>query len=217
MSGRVGELAACAIGYGLGSVPTGVIVSRLARGVDVRDYGSGGMGTTNVLRTVGPVAAGSVFVLDVAKGTTAVLAARVLRASPAGQAAAGVAAVAGHSWPVWARFRGGKSVATGFGALLALSPPGSAAAVVGGLSALAATRIVSVGSLAAALSATAGTGVDALRRGGRGPWPFAYAATTTAVIAVRHSANLRRIVKGVEPRLSFRRSGAKPVTAAAAV
>ena len=152
MSGRARDVAACAIAYAVGSVPTGVMVSRLARGIDVRQYGSGGMGTTNVLRTVGPVAAGSVFALDVAKGSVAVLIARGLGASTAGQAGAGVAAVAGHSWPVWARFQGGKSVATGFGALLVLSPEGSMAAVVGGLAALAATRVVSVGSLAAAMS-----------------------------------------------------------------
>lgn len=197
-------MAACAIAYGIGSVPTGVIVSRLARGIDVRQYGSGGMGTTNVLRTVGPVAAGSVFALDVAKGTAAVLVARGLRASTAGQAGAGVAAVAGHSWPLWARFQGGKSVATGFGALLVLSPEGSVAAVVGGLAALFATRVVSVGSLAAALSATVGSGAGALRSSRRGLWPFAYAAAATAIIGARHSGNLRRLVEGTEPRVSLR-------------
>lgn len=197
-------MTACAVGYGVGSVPTGVIVSRLTRGVDVRDYGSGGMGTTNVLRTVGPVAAGSVFLLDVAKGTAAVLVARALGVPPAGQAAAGVAAVVGHSWPVWARFHGGKSVATGFGALLVLSPEGSAAAVVGGLSALAATRVVSVGSLAAAGSATVGSGVAALRGSPRGGWAVAYAASVSAIITARHRANLRRLLAGTEPRLSWR-------------
>ena len=204
MSGRARDVAACAIAYAVGSVPTGVIVSRLARGIDVRQYGSGGMGTTNVLRTVGPVAAGSVFALDVAKGSVAVLIARGLGASTAGQAGAGVAAVAGHSWPVWARFQGGKSVATGFGALLVLSPEGSMAAVVGGLAALAATRVVSVGSLAAAMSATVGSGAGALRHSRRGLWPFAYAAVATAIIAARHSGNLRRLLEGTEPRLSLR-------------
>jgi glycerol-3-phosphate acyltransferase PlsY len=203
MSRRGADLAAGAIGYGIGSVPTGVIVSRLARGIDVRDYGSGGMGTTNVLRTVGPLAAGSVFALDVAKGTAAVLVARALGATDAGQAGAGLAAVVGHSWPVWARFHGGKSVATGFGALLVLSPEGALAAVIGGLTALAATRVVSVGSLAAAGSATAGAGAAVVHGSRRGAWPFAYAAAATAVIAARHSDNLRRLAQGAEPRISF--------------
>lgn len=203
MSGRGGEVAACAVGYAVGSIPTGVVVGRLTRGLDVRDYGSGGMGTTNVLRTVGPAAAAAVFALDVAKGSVAVLAARGLGTSRGGQAAAGVAAVVGHSWPLWARFRGGKSVATAFGSLLLLSPEGSASAVVGGVSALLLSRIVSVGSLAAAASATLGSGVAGAR--GRGVAPFAFAASATAVIAVRHRANLGRLLAGTEPQVSLGR------------
>jgi glycerol-3-phosphate acyltransferase PlsY len=111
----------------------------------------------------------------------------------------------GHSWPAFANFRGGKSVATAFGVLLAISPEVSAYAVAGGLSALAATRIVSVGSLAAAGSATVGAGVSVARGGSRGPLVFAGLAS--ALVAIRHSDNLRRLARGLEPRVSLPRKG----------
>src|SRR5207302_938954 len=126
------DLGGCALGYLAGSLPFGLWLGRGLRGLDVRDYGSHSMGSTNVLRTVGPTAAAGVLALDIAKGSVAVLVARALGAGPGGQAAAGLAAAAGHSWPVLARFRGGKSVAVAFGSLLVLSPLGSAFAVVGG-------------------------------------------------------------------------------------
>jgi acyl phosphate:glycerol-3-phosphate acyltransferase len=156
-----------------------------------------------VLRAVGPAAAGATFALDIGKGTAAVLGARSLGAGSGGQIAAGLAAMVGHSWPAFAGFRGGKSVATGFGALLAVSPEASAYAVAGGLSALAATRIVSLGSLAAAGAATVGAGISAARGGSRGTLVFAGLAS--ALIAVRHSDNLRRLARGAEPRVSLRR------------
>jgi glycerol-3-phosphate acyltransferase PlsY len=202
MAGRGADVASCALGYAIGSVPTGLWLGRLTRGVDVRDYGSGGIGSTNVLRTVGPAAAGAVLVLDIAKGTAAVAAARALGASRAGQAAAGFASVVGHSWPLLARFRGGKSVATAFGALILLSPEGSVCALAGGLGTLALTRTVSVGSLAAAAAGTTGAAVGWIARGRASP--FAYAAAATTVVAVRHAANIRRLLRGEEPRMSLR-------------
>src|SRR4030088_3848812 len=119
---RSRDLAAVATGYLRGSLPIGIWLGRAARNIDVREHGSGGTGTTNVLRTVGPAAAGAVFVLDVAKGSAAVGVARRLGCDPGAQAAAGLAAVVGHSWPVMARFRGGKGGATAFGSLAVLFP-----------------------------------------------------------------------------------------------
>jgi acyl phosphate:glycerol-3-phosphate acyltransferase len=202
MAGLVPALGGSALGYTIGSLPFGLWMGRAVGGVDVREHGSGGTGTTNVLRTVGPVAAGAVFVLDVGKGVAAVAGARALGAGPGGQAAAGLAAVAGHSWPFLAHFRGGKSVATAFGGLLMLSPEGSACAVVGGLSALAATRMVSVGSLTAAVSATLGSGIGSAVR--HATAPFVFSATATAIIVWRHRANIRRLMRGEEPRVSLR-------------
>jgi glycerol-3-phosphate acyltransferase PlsY len=212
------DLGGCAFGYLAGSLPFGLWLGRSMRGLDVRDFGSHSMGSTNVLRTVGPAAAAGVLALDVAKGSAAVLVARALGAGPGGQAAAGLAAAAGHSWPVLARFRGGKSVAVAFGSLLVLSPLGSAFAFVGGMSALLGTRIVSVGSLAAAGSATAGTAV-VWARGNSGPAPFAFAAGVTALIVARHTANLRRLSRGEEPRVDLARlrsAGGPPATGTAA-
>jgi acyl phosphate:glycerol-3-phosphate acyltransferase len=150
MRGRLADVVGSAGGYLIGSIPVGLLLGRALRGLDVREHGSGNMGTTNVLRLVGPSAAALTFALDAGKGSAAVLLARRLGADRGGQAAAGLAAVVGHSWPVLARFRGGKGVATAYGALIFVSPQATAFAMVGGLSALAATRIVSVGSLSAA-------------------------------------------------------------------
>jgi len=201
--GRVADISGCAAGYAIGSIPVGLLFGRTLRGLDVRDYGSGNIGATNVYRILGPAAAGLTFALDVGKGAAAVRLARALGADRPGAAAAGLAAVVGHSWPVFARFRGGKGVATGFGGLLLVSPEASAYAIIGGLSALGITRIVSVGSLSAAVSATAGGALRQLRSGDA--VPLAFAALTSALLFVRHSDNLRRLARGEEPRVSLRR------------
>lgn len=200
------DIAAGAAGYALGSVPVGLWLGRRIRHLDVRQFGSGSIGTTNVLRTIGPAAAATTFVLDVAKGSAAVLVARALHADPGGQAAAGIAAVVGHSWPALARFRGGKSVATAFGGVLLMSPVGAAGAVVTGIPALLGTRIVSVGSLTAAAGATVASGVHwALGGPAAG---FAYTASVSAIIVLRHRANLGRLARGEEPQVSLRRRAA---------
>ncbi|TMB93273.1 MAG: glycerol-3-phosphate 1-O-acyltransferase PlsY [Chloroflexi bacterium] len=191
-------------GYMVGSVPVGLLLGRAARGLDVRDFGSGNIGATNVYRIMGPAAGALTFAMDVGKGAAAVRLARGFGADRTGQAAAGFAAVVGHSWPAFARFRGGKGVATGFGGLLLVSREASAFAVVGGLSALAATRIVSVGSLSAGASATFGAALRRMRSGDM--VPLAFAALTTTLLAVRHGDNLRRLAHGQEPRVSLRRS-----------
>ena len=203
MPGRLADAAGVAAGYVIGSVPVGVLLGRTIRGLDVREHGSHSMGTTNVLRLVGPSAAAATFALDVAKGSAAVLVARKLGADRNGQAAAGFSAMVGHAWPAFAGFRGGKSVATGFGGMLALTPWGSATAVAGGLTALFATEIVSVGSLAAAASSIVGAAIQSKRTGD--PAPLAFAAAATALITVRHSANIRRLLRGEEPRVSLKR------------
>jgi glycerol-3-phosphate acyltransferase PlsY len=201
------DLTACTAGYALGSLPVGLWAARLARNIDVRDHGSGGTGTTNVLRTVGPGAAAAVFLLDVGKGAGAVSLARRLGCAPSGQAAAGVAAVVGHSWPVFARFRGGKGVATAFGALIPMSGTGAVSAVAGGVTSLAITRIVSVGSLAAATGATLGTAMAAVTRQGS-PAAFGFAAVACSLVVHRHRANIERLLAGREPVISLRRTAA---------
>ena len=173
MSGLASDAGATAAGYVIGSIPFGLLLGRATRGLDVRETGSGSMGSTNVLRVAGPAAAGATFALDVGKGTAAVLCARALGAGAAGQVGAGLAAMVGHSWPVFAGFRGGKSVATAFGACWRSLRRSPAYAVAGGVSALVSTRIVSLGSLVAAGAATLGAGSRPLRGGPRGPLVFA--------------------------------------------
>ena len=203
MRGRLSDIAGCAAGYAIGSVPVGLLLGKAARGLDVRDFGSGNIGATNVYRILGPAAGALTFAADVGKGAAAVAVARALGADRSGQAMAGMAAVVGHSWPALARFRGGKGVATGFGGLLMVSPEASVYAVVGGVSALLTTRIVSLGSLSAAASATIG-GLARYRRTGDRV-PLVFAGLTSVLLAVRHGDNLRRLARGSEPRVSLRR------------
>ena len=194
-----------ALAYLIGSTPSGVIVTRLWRGVDIRSYGSGSTGTTNVLRTLGPKAAVLVFVLDVAKGAAAVAVARLLDVPHLAVALAGALVVVGHMWPVFARFRGGKGVATGLGVLLFLWWPIGISSFLGAVIA-SATRFVSVGSLVGAT-----TGVTFLAvlivRGDVEVEYLAFSVPVCVLIYIRHAENIGRLIKGTERRLTF---GAKP-------
>ena len=210
MRGRIADVTGVAAGYAIGSIPVGLLLGRALRGLDVREHGSHSIGTTNVLRQMGPAAAGATFALDVAKGSAAVIVARRLGASREGQAMAGFGAMVGHAWPAFAEFRGGKSVATGFGALLPVTRWGSAGAVVTGMSALLGTRVVSLGSLSACAGAVAGSAIEARRTGNR--TPLALALLASGLIAARHAPNIRRLLRGEEPRVSLgkKRSATSP-------
>jgi len=128
MTGIPGAIVVILLGYLLGAIPFGLVIGRLTRGIDIREFGSHRTGATNALRTLGARMAALVFVLDVAKGAGAVLLAYALyQAGPPGSppwvaAAAGFAAVIGHIWSVFIRFTGGRGVATSTGALLGLAP-----------------------------------------------------------------------------------------------
>ena len=206
-------LASAAIGYLLGSFPSGLIAGRLVRGVDIRGYGSGKTGFTNVLRAAGLRAGAFVLVADVVKGVVPVVIARVLSDEPYVMTVAGLAAVAGHDWPVYAGFRGGRGVATSFGGLLAMNPIATACLLPVGLGLVGVTRIMSVMSVgmvpigAAVFVALAIAGVQ--------PWAYAvYALVAGALLVVLHRENLRRLLAGTEPRLGRggeRRVGAAPV------
>src|SRR5262245_24027247 len=115
-------LAGLAAAYLIGAIPMGFLVARAFGGVDIRQAGSGNIGATNVLRTLGKLPGVLTMVGDIAKGYVAVTVARALLPEPWGAAAGAVLAVVGNCWPVFLRFRGGKGVATGFGAFLALMP-----------------------------------------------------------------------------------------------
>lgn len=195
------------IGYGIGSISTGYLVGKLYRNVDLRAVGSGSTGATNTFRTLGRGAGLLVAVLDISKGIVAVWVAHLLvdrvgdyqRLS---EAAAAIGAVAGHCWPILLRGRGGRGVATGFGALLFVATPAWASAVAAFALAIALTRMVSVGSLAAVAGALAGYLLFAATGWLSFHWAtLAFILIAGAMVYVRHVPNIQRIVRGVEPRL----------------
>ncbi|MBT4126080.1 MAG: glycerol-3-phosphate 1-O-acyltransferase PlsY [Chloroflexi bacterium] len=147
MSDPVTAILVLALAYFVGAIPFGVIIGRIFRGVDIRSYGSGGSGATNVNRTLGPWAGGGVLAADVGKGLVVTALARYVFDGDGWLiAAAGTIAVLGHMFPVYIRFKGGKGVATGLGALAIISPIAAAIALSGVVIA-AITRYVSLGSI----------------------------------------------------------------------
>ena len=204
----VGLVAVVAIlGYAVGSVSSGFLVGKLYRNVDLRTVGSGSTGATNTFRALGLGAAVLVAVLDILKGATAVWIAMFLVPADTemrayAQAAAAVGAVAGHCWPALLQGRGGRGVATGFGALLFIATPAWLGSVVAFALALAFTRMVSVGSLAAVAGAAAGYVVFVLTGYLEFHWAvLGFIVIGGGMVVVRHRANIERIARGAEPRL----------------
>jgi glycerol-3-phosphate acyltransferase PlsY len=194
--------------YLLGSVSFGLLVVRLRDRVDLRTRGSGNAGATNVLRTSGRWAALLVLLLDIAKGIAPVRIAQLLGASTEIAAGAGLAAIGGHVFPVWFGFRGGKGVATGFGAFVALFPVAGAAALALFVGMVATTRYVSLASIVAAASVP-GLVALAARLGWSAPvsaTALTLAGASAALVLFRHRSNLRRLLAGTEPRLGERRT-----------
>ena len=191
----IGLLAA----YLVGAIPVGVIVARAWGGVDPREIGSRSIGATNVMRAMGWGPAVATLMGDVVKGALAVTAAGLLVPRPWGAAAGAVAAIAGNCWSVFLRFRGGKGVATGLGAFLALMPWAVVPAALVFALAVGVTRLVSLGSVlgvAALPLAAAALGYPRAAVG---------AGLAAAVIVIaRHRQNLARLARGVEPRLGER-------------
>ena len=185
-----------AIGYLLGAIPSGYLAGRWLKGIDLRDCGSGSTGATNVLRNVGKGPALVVFLIDVGKGALAVLLAKTFGLSDWLQVLAGLAALAGHIWPVWLGFKGGKAVATGFGMFLGLAWPVGLACFGVFLATLSLSRMVSLSSVVGAISLpllmAAGDGSNA---------DLTVALLAMALVIWRHRSNLQRIMAGTEPRL----------------
>lgn len=190
-------LGAAGAGYLLGSIPTGVLVGRAAAGIDVRKYGSRVSGATNVLRTAGPGAAAATFGLDTAKGYLAAKLGQGL-AGDEGAVAASVGAAVGHSWPVFAEFKGGRSVLTCWGSLLAIDPPAAAAAVTAGAGTAASTRYVSAGALTGVGVAAIASLLRARKRPAKGP---VFSLFAVGFLAYRHRDNIARLRRGQERRL----------------
>jgi glycerol-3-phosphate acyltransferase PlsY len=188
------------LGYLIGAIPTGYLIGRMWRGVDIRKYGSGGTGFTNVMRTLGKPAAFTVLGVDVAKGSIPVLIAGFATDVEIIRACAGSTAVIGHVYPVYTRFEGGRGVATAFGALAVLSPIAAGAAAVG-LLVIAATRYVSAGSLSGTLLAAASLVVMVILRHHE-LGILVFAAAITIFIPIRHAGNIERLVRGQEHQIA---------------
>ncbi len=192
------DLLAVLAAYLMGSIPFAQLLSQ-RRGVDLRRVGSGNVGATNVLRTLGVRPAVLAMMLDAVKGTVAVLIAQRLTNGVAAPVIAGLASMIGHVYPVWLRFRGGKGVATAAGAFAVLTPVAAAAAVGVFLLAVALTRFISVGSMAAALTLAAwAIASDAPSVVGIG------AADAAVMVIVGHRANVIRLAAGTERRIGQR-------------
>ncbi|ABI45289.1 glycerol-3-phosphate 1-O-acyltransferase PlsY [Synechococcus sp. CC9311] len=184
------------LGYLLGSIPSGWIAGRWLKGIDLRELGSGSTGATNVLRQVGKVPALVVFLIDVGKGAAAVLVARALGLGDWIQVLAGLTALAGHIWPVWLNFKGGKAVATGFGMFLGLAWPVGLASFGVFLLTLWIFRIVSLSSVLAAVSLP----LLMIRFSGIGSYVL-IALVAMGLVLWRHRSNLSRILDGSEPKI----------------
>lgn len=197
-------LLAALLGYLLGAIPFGLIVGRVTRGIDLRDYGSHRTGATNALRTLGLRAAALVFLLDVGKGVAAVVLARILFANDPlvewAAAVAGFAAIVGHNWSVFIRFTGGRGVATSAGALGAMSPWTILilAPIVIGL--IWRTRYVSLGSITGGLLAPVITAALWAVGAASGP-AIAYAAASGLLVTAAHADNIARLRAGTERKI----------------
>ncbi len=215
-------VAAVILGYLIGSIPFGVLIGKHGAKVDVRGYGSGKTGATNVLRTVGSRAAAAVLILDLAKGILAVFIAGLIVGNDhlvvnnfalgmlTAQVLAALAAVAGHIWPVFLKFKGGRGVATFFGGLIALSPLvglfGSEVFIIGaGL-----TRFASMGSIAGTVGSYAILVPLTIMNG----FPIEYLLYSLAgviIVFVMHRDNIARLVSGKERKLGDKVAGGEGV------
>jgi glycerol-3-phosphate acyltransferase PlsY len=185
--------------YLIGSVPFALLLARHWGGRDLRLIGSGNLGAANVVRASGVRAGVLVAILDILKGAVSVVLAERLSTNAAAPAAAGLAAVVGHVYPVWLRFRGGKGVATACGAFSVLTPLAMPPSLAIFAAAVWATRYVSLGSVAASIA------LPAIAYATAAPAPAVGAACCASVLILfRHRTNLGRLRMGTEPRLGVR-------------
>lgn len=195
------QLLLVVIGYFLGSIPFGLFFAKIFARQDIRQVGSGNIGATNVTRVAGTLPGMLTLLFDAAKGALAVwIAARFSNHDAASMMSVAIAALLGHCYPIWLRFKGGKGVATGLGIFTALAP-------FAGLSALAvfiivsfAWRYASLGSIAAAASMPLFM-YFFWAPGHAPPWIITFGTLfATALVIFKHDANLQRLVEGTEPR-----------------
>lgn len=193
--------------YLAGSIPVGLIVARWQRGIDIRRYGSGSTGATNVLRTLGWKASALVFAGDLLKTIGSVYLAGAITGSAWVESAAGVAAIVGHCWPIYTGGTGGRGATSSLGGLFVIQPFVALGCVAIAALGIARTRIVSVGSLGGAVFG--GLALVVLVATGHAPTgDVVYAIGSPSIMFIRHQENIRRIRAGTERRLGEKTGGA---------
>ena len=199
--------------YFSGSLPFGLIVARLAKGIDIREHGSKNIGATNVTRVLGAKWGALCFVLDVLKGALPVLLPRVILAADDPhrvhwQVAAGLLSILGHMFPIWLGFHGGKGVATALGVVVMLANPTATAITFGAFVAcFAATRIVSISSITAAVTFVVAQFYFLWPQPFRvETWSIAtFSLAVPTLIIVKHRSNIGRLLRGEEPRFGSKK------------
>ena len=184
------------LGYVFGSIPCGLWLVKAFHGIDIRKYGSGNIGTTNVFRTVGPKTAAAVLAGDMLKGILALYIISIFSADPVIVAVTALGALLGHNYSLFLGFKGGKGVATGLGLFLYMLPLGAAAGLGVWIIIVLITRYVSLGSVIAAIvAASAGWYLNY-------PAPFAVFGTLACLfVVIRHKDNIKRLLDGTESKI----------------
>ena len=194
------------LSYLLGSVPFGLLVTSWVSRVDVREHGSGNTGMTNVLRTSGLWPALLVLTLDVGKAVLVVTLSRILTSDDVIPVFAATSVLVGHNWSIFIKFGGGKGIATGLGALLALSPIAGLIAILTGIPIIAMTRYVSLGTILGSLSALISMPAlyilaPNIQMSISSPIYIMYPVVCLPMIIFKHSENIRRLIGGRERKL----------------
>ncbi len=192
--------AVIVLSYLLGSLSWGYMLLRWRMGVDVRGYGSGRTGMSNVLRTGGGKAAAAVLTLDVGKGVLAVVMAREITGSSTGEVAAALAALVGHNWPVFLGFRGGRGILTALGGLSMMTPVPAVVATASFLAAAFWSRYISLGSIIGVLAGAASL-IGLALAGWYSSTYMLFAGAATVMIIWQHRDNIQRIRQGNERRM----------------
>lgn len=212
MSAIVSGAAIVLAGYFLGAIPFGFLVTRWQRGIDIRRYGSGSTGTTNVLRVMGWKWSAFVFLGDLVKSILPVLIARILTGDAWIESATGVAVIAGHCWSIFAGWTGGKGSTSSFGALLVLQPFAAIGSFVVAMLVMGVTRYASLGSL---LGTAFGTLVMVVLVATHGvpPGDIVFIIGSPLIVYLRHWENIHRLIAGRERKIgSTRGLGPNQVT-----
>ena len=188
------------LSYLLGSLPTGLIVGKVTKGIDLRAYGSGKTGAANTLRTLGPGAFAVVFLVDFAKAFVAVSLAGLLIGTSSAQVLAGLSALVGHNWSLYIGFSGGRGVAPGIGALLAMSPGVSAIVTTATVSSILLSRYISLGSVVGGIVSLLGI-LGAVVLGLERPVYLFYVVPGALIVLYQHRDNIERLIRGTERKL----------------